>query len=89
MEYNFPMWYVYVILCEDGSLYTGFSNNPEARFERHKKGRGATYTRIHKPIRILHIEQFEVRIDALHREIEIKSWGRADKIKRLNLKLEE
>ena len=79
------MWYVYLILCEDGSLYTGFSVDPQARFERHKKGRGARYTRSHKPVRILYTEQFEVRVDAMRREIEIKSWSRVEKINNLNL----
>lgn len=83
------MWYVYVILCKDETLYTGFTANVEARFERHKKGHGARYTRIHKPIRILHSEEFVVRADAMRREIEIKKWSRADKIERLKLLLEK
>ncbi len=81
------MWYVYLILCEDGSLYCGSSDDPDARFELHKSGKGAKYTRSHKPVRIVYKEKLESRSNALKREIEIKSWNRADKINRLKLAL--
>lgn len=79
------MWYVYVILCEDKSLYCGSSDDPEARFALHKIGKGAKYTRSHKPVKIVYKEKFETRSEALKREIEIKSWTRAVKIESLKL----
>ena len=81
------MWYVYILLCSDGSLYTGSSNDPEARFDDHKKGKGGRYTRSHKPIKILHTEQLESKSTALKRELQIKGWGREEKIKNLKLKI--
>jgi putative endonuclease len=81
------MWFVYVLLCEDGSLYTGCSPNPQERFEHHKKGKGGRYTRSHKPIRLLYTEQFDTKSAALKRELQIKSWSRGDKIKILKLKI--
>ncbi|MDO1510017.1 MULTISPECIES: GIY-YIG nuclease family protein [unclassified Neisseria] len=43
-------WCVYLVLCENGSLYCGISNRPEARFAAHAAGKGAKYMRIHKPV---------------------------------------
>jgi len=81
------MWYVYVLLCDDGSLYTGIAKIVEARFKVHLKGKGATYTRIHKPIKIIYQEKVETIQAAMKRERQIKSWHKADKIKKLGLVL--
>ncbi len=82
------MWFIYVLLCEDNSLYTGSTKDLEKRFETHKKGKGGKYTRSHKPLKVIYTEQFETKSDALKREIQIKSWSRGMKIKNLALKLE-
>ena len=79
------MWFVYVLLCEDGSFYTGATNDLEKRFAEHKKGVGGRYTRSHKPIKLIYSEQFLTKNEALKKEFEIKSWGRAKKIKFLKL----
>ncbi len=79
------MWYVYILLCEGGSLYTGISNNPKQRFLDHKNGKGGKYTRAHRPIKILYTEQLSDKSLALKRELEIKSWGREKKIRDLKL----
>lgn len=78
-------WFVYVLLCEDNSLYTGSTNNLEKRFETHKNGKGGKYTRSHKPVKLIHTENFKSKSEALRREIEIKSWTRQEKIQALNL----
>ena len=80
------MFYVYILLCSDGSLYTGISNNPQKRFQDHKNGRGGAYTRSHKPIKIIYLEELPDKSSALKRESLIKSWSRQKKIERLNLK---
>ncbi len=80
------MWFVYILLCLDNSLYTGITNNLEKRFLEHKIGKGGKYTRSHKPIKILYSEEFKTKSLALKREIEIKSWKKEAKIR--NLKLE-
>ncbi|MBU1326525.1 GIY-YIG nuclease family protein [Patescibacteria group bacterium] len=80
-------WLVYVLLCLDGSLYTGTSNNPQQRFLDHKNGKGGAYTRSHKPIKIVYLEKAGSKSSALKREAQIKSWPREKKIKILNLAL--
>ena len=76
------MWFVYMIQCEDGSFYTGVTNNLEKRFLEHKSGKGGKYTRSHKPVKLIYHEQFKTHSGALKREFEIKSW---DRKKKLNL----
>lgn len=79
------MWYVYVLLCSDNSLYTGSTNNLDKRFLDHKNGKGGKYTRSHKPLKLIYTEKFVTKSGALKREIEIKSWNRKKKIQALNL----
>ncbi|MCL5439202.1 MAG: GIY-YIG nuclease family protein [Patescibacteria group bacterium] len=81
------MWFVYIILCSDGSLYTGSSNNPDARFVDHKNGKGGRYTRSHKPVKLLYAEPLESKFAALKRESQIKGWRRDKKMKILGLKI--
>ncbi|WP_133650749.1 GIY-YIG nuclease family protein [Paraburkholderia flava] len=46
-------WFLYLIECEDGSIYTGIAVDVEARFDKHVNGTGARYTRSRKPVRVL------------------------------------
>ena len=78
-------WLVYILECEDQSLYTGITNDLDKRFLDHQNGKGAKYTKSHKPVKIVYQEQFETHSAALKREIEIKSWTREQKIKWLHL----
>lgn len=48
-----PAWYVYLIECRDGSLYTGVAVDVERRYAEHVAGKGARYTRSHPPLRLL------------------------------------
>lgn len=79
------MWYVYILLCEGGSLYTGISNNPQQRFIDHKNGKGGRYTRLHKPTKIIYLEKLASKSEALKRELQIKGWSREQKIQVLKL----
>lgn len=81
------MWYVYVLVCEDASLYTGISTDPEKRLQKHLSGTGSKYMRLHKPIKILYREPCTSKSAALKRELEIKRWDRQTKITRLRLSL--
>ena len=81
------MYFVYVLLCVDGSLYTGSSNDVVSRFLVHLTGKGSKYTRSHKPLKIVYQEEFASKSEALKREIEIKKWNHDKKIKLLNLEL--
>ncbi len=74
------MWFIYILLCTDGSYYTGATNNLEKRFLEHKSGKGGRYTRSHKPLKLIYSEQFKTKSEALKREIEIKGWSKQKKI---------
>jgi putative endonuclease len=73
------MYYIYIILCSDGSFYTGSTNNIEKRFRDHLLGKGARYTRSHKPVKIIYREKFSTKSGALKREAEIKKLSRVKK----------
>ena len=72
-------YYVYLLLCEDGSYYTGYTNNVASRLERHKKGHGARYTKMRKPKRVVYVEEFRTRGDATTREQQIKALSHREK----------
>lgn len=75
------MYYVYILKCGDGSFYCGYTNDVEKRFEKHKSGKGAKYTRSRLPLEIVYIEEFETKSDALKRECQIKAMKRIQKEK--------
>jgi putative endonuclease len=81
------MWYVYIILCQGNSLYTGISTNPQKRFQDHLAGRGARYTKAHPPLKLVHSEEALSRAKALKREHQIKSWPRDKKISEFQLQV--
>lgn len=65
-------WFVYLIECVDGSLYTGITVDLAARFEAHREGRGARYMRLHPPLRMLAAEAHPDRSTASKAEYRIK-----------------
>jgi putative endonuclease len=65
-------WFLYMLECADGRLYTGVSVDVEARYKAHCEGRGAKFTRSFPPRRILLIEPHESRSDALKAEHAMK-----------------
>lgn len=72
-------YYVYIILCDDGSFYTGYTKNVKARARLHANGRGARYTKMHKPQEIVYTEQFPLRAEAMRREKAIKKLNHQQK----------
>jgi putative endonuclease len=74
-------YYVYLLLCDDGSYYTGYTKNIASRLERHKEGRGARYTRMRKPKKIVYVEEFKTRRFAIRRERQIKALNHREKQK--------
>ena len=72
-------WFVYLVRCRDGTLYTGVTIDPEARVRAHNAGRGARYTRARRPVVLVHAEPARGRSRALCRESAIKRWPRARK----------
>jgi putative endonuclease len=75
------MYYIYLLECADNTIYTGITTDVPRRFEEHKIGKGAHYTRVHKALRILYTEEHPDRSSALKREAEIKKWSRSQKLK--------
>lgn len=72
-------WYVYMIRCADGSLYTGISTEPERRLAEHSAGRGARYTRGRGPLSLVYVQAVSDHGGALRREREIKRMDRRTK----------
>lgn len=73
------MNYVYIIRCKDNSLYTGWTNNLEKRFEDHSKGKGAKYTRGRGPLKLVYFEKFDTKEEAMKREYAIKNLTKVQK----------
>lgn len=73
------VWYVYLLRCSDGSLYTGATNDVAARLTRHQEGTGAKYTRGRRPVEVVYQEQLLNQGEALRREASIKALSRAQK----------
>ena len=73
-------WHIYIILCSDGSLYTGITTDLERRFQQHAKGRGAKYFRGRQPINIVFQEGGHTRCTASKKEARIKLMSRDEKL---------
>ena len=72
--------YLYILLCVDGSFYTGSTNDLERRLKEHQAGEGANHTRKRLPVELVYWEEYP-RIDlAYDREQQIKGWSRDKKI---------
>ncbi len=65
-------YYCYILECNDGSYYTGWSTDPHRRARQHNAGRGARYTRQHLPVRLVYVEEHPSRQAAMRREAQIK-----------------
>ena len=74
-------WSLYILRCNDGSFYTGVTNNVERRFKMHNAGRASKYTRSRRPVEILYQEACGTRTQALVRECFIKAYPRQKKEK--------
>ncbi|MBN1618307.1 GIY-YIG nuclease family protein [Candidatus Dojkabacteria bacterium] len=81
------MYYLYVLLCCDKSLYTGITNNIPRRMLAHRSGKGSKYVNSRLPFRLIHKEKFKDKSLALRREVQIKKLSREDKIKELGVKI--
>ena len=79
-------YYVYVILCQDGSFYTGYTKDLDARMKLHMNGKGAKYTRMHKPKKIVYTEEFGSRAEAMKRERKLKRLGHHQKLALIGVK---
>lgn len=77
-------YYAYLARCNDDTLYAGYTNNLEEREAKHNNGKGAHYTRIRRPIKIVYSEEFVNRSDAMKREYQLKQLKKEEKEKLIN-----
>lgn len=74
------MPFVYILRCADGTLYTGWAKDVTQRVAAHNAGRGARYTRAHRPVELMYTEEVATIGDALKRELAIKGYPREKKL---------
>jgi putative endonuclease len=71
--------FVYLLRCADGTLYCGWSTDPERRLRQHQSGRASRYTRTRRPVELVYTREFENRSEAMREEIRIKRLSPAEK----------
>ena len=74
------MYYVYILKCADGTLYTGITNDLARRLQSHKEGTASKYTRAKGAVKIVYTEEHSTRSEALKREAQIKKFSREKKL---------
>ncbi|MBN2333323.1 MAG: GIY-YIG nuclease family protein [Deltaproteobacteria bacterium] len=79
------LWVIYILRCNDGTLYTGITNNLDKRIETHARGQGSRYTRARLPLELVYQERASNRSEATRREIALKRMTRSQKIKLLTI----
>ena len=81
MDKNGPTsaYYVYMLRCSDGTYYVGHTNDLEQRLAAHERGAIEGYTLSRRPVELVFSDQFYTRLEAFHRERQIKGWSRARK----------
>ncbi|TCS80879.1 GIY-YIG nuclease family protein [Pectinatus cerevisiiphilus] len=72
--------YTYMLYCKDGSFYTGWTNNLQKRLAAHNEGKGAKYTRVRLPVKLVYYERYSSKSAAMHREYEIKQLTHGEKM---------
>ena len=75
--------YCYIVECADGTYYTGWTTDPERRIATHNKGRGAKYTKMRLPVKLIYVEEQPDRKTAMRRERAIKKMTHSQKQKLL------
>ena len=73
--------FIYIVECKDKSLYTGWTNDVEARVKAHNEGKGAKYTKTRRPVKLVYTEEFATKQEATKREFAIKKLTREKKLK--------
>lgn len=79
-------WWVYVLQCRDGTLYTGITNDLDRRLAMHNSGRGAKYTRSRIPVKMLCWWPHQTKSEALKAEISFKKLDRKEKLERIKIR---
>ena len=71
--------YMYILLCSDGSYYTGSTTDLERRMEQHQSGEGSNHTKRNLPVKLVYYEEFERIDEAFYREKQVQGWSRKKK----------
>ena len=71
---------LYIVECADETLYIGHTDNPDERMRQHDAGKADAYTAKRHPLKLLHVEEFGTRYEALVMERKLKGWSRAKKL---------
>lgn len=79
------MNFTYILLCSDGTLYTGWTDDLEKRLAAHNSGKGAKYTRSRLPVRLVYSEEYENKREAMSREWHIKRMTREQKLQLIEI----
>ena len=77
------VFYTYIVVCSDASLYTGYTDDLVDRIRMHNSGKGARYTRSRLPVRLVYWEKYPSKQQAMQREYAIKQWQRSQKLQLL------
>ncbi|MCL1987343.1 MAG: GIY-YIG nuclease family protein [Firmicutes bacterium] len=75
------MWYAYAILCDNGSIYKGHTDNIERRYKEHLNGLGANHTKRYKPKHLIYIKEFSTQSGALIHEKYLKTGSGREMLK--------
>jgi putative endonuclease len=78
------LYYLYILKCSDGTLYTGVTNNLENRMKVHNSGKGSKYVRTRLPFEVVYTEEHEDKVSAMKREYVVKQMNRSEKVKLIN-----
>lgn len=73
-------WFVYILHCSNGDLYTGLTPDLERRLSQHQSGRGGWFTKTTQPVQLVYHEQFSTKAEAVRREAQLKGWTRRKKL---------
>jgi len=73
-------WCIYIVTCADNSLYTGITNDLNARLAAHNSGKGAKYTQRRRPVQLVYSEPMVNRSEASKREYALKQLSRREKL---------
>ena len=79
-------WFVYIVRCADGSLYTGITKDVKRRCQQHNAGTASRYTRSRLPVKLVYQEARPSQSSALKREAAIKGMARREKLAMIRLR---
>lgn len=73
------MNYAYLVRCSDGSFYAGWTNDIKKRIRAHNGGNGAKYTKTRRPVKLVYLERFDTKPEAMKREAALKKLSHRQK----------